>query len=141
LSGQGNTGKRGGPKGDILVLIHEKEHKIFERKGADLICEYPISFSQAALGTEILVPTLFGKVKMKVPPGTQSGRIFRLKSQGLPHVNSSYKGDLYVRVLVVTPTRLNAEERELFRQLAKFDSEKKLRPGKGFFDKFKQFFG
>jgi molecular chaperone DnaJ len=141
LSGQGNIGKRGGPKGDILVLIHEKEHKIFERKGADLICEYPISFSQAALGTEILVPTLSGKVKMKVPPGTQSGRIFRLKSQGLPHVNSSYKGDLYVRVLVVTPTRLNAEERELFRQLSKFDSEKKLHPGKGFFDKFKQFFG
>ncbi|MFC1887997.1 molecular chaperone DnaJ, partial [Candidatus Cloacimonadota bacterium] len=101
LRGQGNKGPRNGSNGDILVLIHEKEHNIFERNDADLICEYPISFSQAALGTEIMCPTLSGKAKMKIPAGTQSGKIFRLKSQGLPHVNSVYKGDLFVKVVVI----------------------------------------
>lgn len=140
LRGQGNTGKRGGTKGDILVLIREKEHKIFERNDADLICEFPISFSQAALGADIYVPILSGKIKMKVPPGTQSGKVFRLKSQGLPHVNSVYHGDLYVKITVITPTKLNSEEKELFKELRKFDSEKKLQPGKSFFNKFREFF-
>jgi len=140
LRGQGNRGLRNGPNGDILVLIHEKEHKIFERNDADLLCEFPLSFSQAALGTEILCPTLSGKVKMKIPPGTQSGRVFRLKSQGLPHVNSVYKGDLFVKIIVITPTKLNSEEMELFQKLSAYDSEKKLQPGKSFFGKFKDFF-
>ena len=140
LRGEGNSGKRNGPKGDILVLIHEKEHKIFERQDADLICEFPISFSQAALGSEIHCPTLSGKVKMKIPAGTQSGKVFRLRSQGLPHVNSVYHGDLYVKVMVITPTRLNSEERNLLQKLGEFDSEKKLQPGKNFFSKLKEFF-
>ncbi len=140
LRGQGNIGKRNGSNGDILVLIHEKEHDIFERQDADLICEFPISFSQAALGSEILCPTLSGKVKIKIPAGTQSGKVFRLRSQGLPHVNSVYHGDLYVKILIITPTRLNSQEKELFKELGKFDSEKKLKPGKGFFSKFKEFF-
>ncbi|HHE37050.1 MAG TPA: molecular chaperone DnaJ [Candidatus Cloacimonetes bacterium] len=140
LRGEGNSGKRNGPKGDILVLIHEKEHKIFERNDADLVCEFPISFSQAALGSEIHCPTLSGKVKMKIPAGTQSGKVFRLRSQGLPHVNSTYHGDLYVKVIVITPTRLNFQEKELFQKLAAFDSEKKLQPGKSFFSKLKEFF-
>jgi len=140
LRGQGNRGKRRGTNGDILVLVHEREHKIFERNDANLICEYPISFSQAALGSEILCPTLSGKVKMKIPSGTQSGKVFRLRSQGLPHVNSVYHGDLYVKVLVITPTKLNSEEKELLKKLGKFDSEKKLRPEKSFFSKLKEFF-
>jgi molecular chaperone DnaJ len=140
LRGQGNRGKNGGENGDILVLIHEKEHAIFEREDANLYCEFPISFSQAALGTEILCPTLSGKVKMKIPAGTQSGKVFRLRGQGLPHVNSSYRGDLYVKVRVITPTKLNSEERELFTKLSKFDSEKKLHPHKSFFSKLKEFF-
>ncbi len=119
LRGQGNRGKRRGTNGDILVLVHEREHKIFERNDANLICEYPISFSQAALGSEILCPTLSGKVKMKIPSGTQSGKVFRLRSQGLPHVNSVYHGDLYVKVLVITPTKLNSEEKELLKKLGK----------------------
>ena len=140
LRGQGNRGIRGGVYGDILVLIHEKEHNIFERQDADLMCEFPISFSQAALGAEILCPTLSGKVKMKVPPGTQSGKIFRLRSQGLPHVNSPYHGDLFVKVMIITPTKLNIEEKELLKRLGQYDSEKKLRPEKSFFSKLKKFF-
>jgi molecular chaperone DnaJ len=140
LRGQGNVGMRGGEHGDILVHIREKEHKIFSRREQDLICEFPISFSQAALGTEILVPTLSGKVKMKIPEGTQSGKTFRLRSQGLPHVNSAYKGDLYVKVHVITPTKLNSQERELLRQLGEYDSEKKLQPEKSFFEKIKDWF-
>ena len=140
MRGEGNTGRRGGQKGDILVLVHEKEHKIFERNDADLICEFPISFSQAALGTDIMCPTLSGKAKMKIPAGTQSGKVFRLRSQGLPHVNSSYHGDLYIKVLVITPTHMNSEEKELLKQLSKFDSEKKLNPEKSFFSKLKKFF-
>ncbi len=142
MSGQGNVGKHNGPRGDILVMIREKEHKIFERRGQDIICEYPISFSQAALGAEILVPTLTGKIKMKIPPGTQSGKIFRLKSMGLPYLNKSYKGDLYVRVVVVTPTKLNSEQKELFRKLAKYENVQNLKPGKtSFMDKLRDFFG
>jgi len=140
LRGQGNKGPRNGDNGDILVLIHEKEHKIFERNDADLICEFPISFSQAALGSEIMCPTLSGKAKMKIPAGTQSGKIFRLKSQGLPHVNSVYRGDLFVKIMVITPTKLNHEERDLFKKLSVFDDEKKLQPDKSFLGKFKDFF-
>ncbi|MCF7857945.1 MAG: molecular chaperone DnaJ [Candidatus Cloacimonetes bacterium] len=140
LRGQGNIGKRGGEHGDILVHIQEKEHNIFERRNADLICEFPISFSQAALGSEIKVPTLSGKVKMKIPAGTQSGKIFRLRSQGLPHVNSSYHGDLFIKVRVITPTKLNSDEKGLLNKLSIYDSEKKLNPDKSFFSKLKEFF-
>ena len=140
LRGQGNQGKYGGQSGDILVLIHEKEHDIFERQEANLICDFPVSFSQAALGTEILCPTLSGKVKMKIPAGTQSGKVFRLRSQGLPHVNSSYRGDLFVKVRVITPTRLSSEEKEIFQKLSQFDSRQKLHPNKSFFSKLKEFF-
>jgi molecular chaperone DnaJ len=140
LRGQGNMGIRGGQHGDVLVHIREKEHKIFIRKEQDLICEFPISFSQAALGTDILVPTLSGKVKMKIPEGTQSGKTFRLRAQGLPHVNSSYSGDLFVKVHVITPTKLNSQERALLQKLAEFDSDKKLQPEKSFFEKLRDWF-
>ncbi len=142
LREQGNIGKNNGPRGDILVMIREKEHKIFERREQDIICEYPITFSQAALGAEILVPTLTGKIKMKIPAGTQSGKIFRLKSMGLPYLHRSTKGDLYVRVVVVTPTRLNSKQKELFKELAKYENISGMKPGKTtFMDKLKDFFG
>lgn len=140
LQGEGNVGRRGSGRGDILVMIQEKEHPIFERDGDNLICEYPISFSQAALGDDLKVPTLSGKLKMKVPAGTQSGKTFRLRGQGLPHVNSGYTGDLYIRIRVITPTKLSAEERDLFEKLGKFDSEKKLHPEKSFFSKLRDLF-
>ncbi len=140
LRGEGNRGLNGGTNGDILVHVKEKEHDIFKRQEADLICEFPISFSQAGLGAEIKCPTLGGKVKIKVPAGTQSGKVFRLRSQGLPHVNSTYRGDLYVKVIVITPTKLNSTERELLSKLAEFDEDKKFYPSKGFFNKLRHFF-
>lgn len=139
LRGQGNVGLSKGERGDIIVLVHVKEHDLFERDGANLILEYPISFSQAALGDEVKVPTINGKIKLKVPEGTQSGKVLRLRAQGLPHVNSTYKGDLYIKLMVITPTKLNSKERELLKELQTYDSEKKLKPGKGFFDKLKEF--
>ena len=140
LRGQGNIGPNDGERGDITILVHVKEHDLFERDGYNLILEFPISFSQAALGDEIKIPTISGKIKMKVPAGTQSGKVLRVKNQGLPHVNSSYKGDLYIKLLLITPTKISAKERSLFEHLKEFDSEKKLAPGKRFMDKVKDFF-
>jgi|SRR5690554_2123134 len=137
LRGYGNKGRRGGPNGDLLVLIHEKEDDTYERRGEHLFIGYPISFAQAALGAEILVPTLSGKIKMKVPAGTQTGEIFRLKGQGLPILNRSTKGDLYVRIVVQTPTKLNKAEKELFEKLAAFDKNRKSTPGKKVLEKIK----
>ena len=138
--GQGNVGPRGGSRGDILVLIHEKQDDLFERHGNDIVVEYPVSVSQAVLGDEILVPTLSGKVKMKIPAGTQSGRLFRLKGQGIQGLNTYSKGDEIVRITVVIPTKLSKEENDLFTQLKEFDSKRDLKPGKGFFSKLKEYF-
>jgi molecular chaperone DnaJ len=140
LRGQGNVGPRGGSRGDILVLIHEKQDDLFERHGNDIVVEYPVSVSQAVLGDEILVPTLSGKVKMKIPAGTQSGRLFRLKGQGIQGLNTYSKGDEIVRITVVIPTKLSKEENDLFTQLKEFDSKRDLKPGKGFFSKLKEYF-
>jgi molecular chaperone DnaJ len=140
LRGQGNVGPRGGSRGDILVLIHEKQDDLFERHGNDIVVEYPVSVSQAVLGDEILVPTLSGKVKMKIPAGTQSGRLFRLKGQGIQGLNTYSKGDEIVRITVVIPTKLSKEENDLFTQLKEFDSKRDLKPGKSFFSKLKEYF-
>jgi molecular chaperone DnaJ len=141
LRGQGNVGPRGGSRGDILVLIHEKQDDQFERDGRDLYIKYPISFSQAALGDEIIVPTLQSSVKMKIPAGTQNGRIFRLKGQGLPTLHSSYgNGDLLAEIVVITPNRLSKEETELYHKLQEFDVKRELKPGKSFVSKLKEYF-
>lgn len=141
LREQGNRGPRGGRAGDILVMIHEKEDDVFEREGINLHCQFPISFSQAALGADIVVPTLTDKVKMKVPAGTQNGKIFRLKGQGLPEVNAKYmRGDVLVHVLIITPTDLNTEEKELYKKLQGFDEKRKLSPNRSFLQKLKGLF-
>jgi molecular chaperone DnaJ len=140
LRGQGNVGPRNGQRGDILVLIHEKQDDTFERDGNNIILEYPVSFSQAVLGDEIIVPTLSGSVKMKIPAGTQSGRLFRLKGQGIQGLNSYSKGDLIVRAIVVTPNKLSREETELYSRLKEFDHKRELKPGKGFLSKLKEYF-
>ncbi len=140
LRGQGNIGARGGSRGDILVLIHERQDDIFERDGNNIILEYPISVSQAVLGDEIIVPTLGGSVKMKVPAGTQSGRLFRLKGQGIQGLNSYSKGDQIVRAIVVTPTKLSKEETELYTRLKDFDHKRDLKPGKSFLNKLREYF-
>ncbi|MFZ3342491.1 MAG: molecular chaperone DnaJ [Terriglobales bacterium] len=113
FSGYGEAGAFGGPAGDLYVVLHVKEHSFFERDGNDLQCVMPISFSQAALGTEIMVPTLEGEHKLKVPEGTQSGTSFRIRGKGVPVLNSHGKGDLFVEVRIQTPAKLNKRQREL----------------------------
>nr|MDK2850787.1 molecular chaperone DnaJ [Candidatus Cloacimonadota bacterium] len=140
LRGQGNIGPRGSSRGDILVLIHEKQDDLFERDGDNIVIEYPITVSQAVLGDEILVPTLTGKVKMKIPAGTQSGRLFRLKGQGIQGLNSYSKGDEIVKIVVMIPSKISKEEAELYSQLREFDKKRDLKPGKSFFSKLRGYF-
>jgi len=140
LRGQGHAGKQGGPAGDILVYIKEKRNDLFDRDGQDLICTFPITVSDAVLGNILEVPTLKGHAKMKIPYGTQSGKVFRLRGQGLPHLNSTRKGDLYVKIIVVIPNKLSSEEKELYRKIAPFDKKRDLKPGKSFFNKIKDYF-
>lgn len=124
LRGQGNAGVRGGPRGDVLVVLEVEEDFRYVRDGADLIYELPITFSQAALGTEQDVPLLpEGVVRVKVAPGTQSGRLLRLRGRGLPQLQSAGRGDLIVRVVVWTPTELSPEQESLFRKLAKAETK------------------
>jgi len=123
----GDIGPRGGPTGDLLVIVEEKDHPNFTRHGDDIICEQALSFSQAALGDVIDVPALDGLIDLKIPPGTQSGKIFRVRGKGIPHLNGYGRGDELIRVLVITPTKITGEEKELFRQLAKHQKNRPLR--------------
>ena len=116
-AGLGEAGHFGGPAGDLYIVLHVKEHPFFEREGNDLHCVIPISVTQAALGTEIRVPTLEGEHTLKVPDGTQSGTTFRIKNQGVPVLNGHGKGDLFVEVRVQIPTKLNKRQRELLLEL------------------------
>jgi molecular chaperone DnaJ len=141
MRGQGNVGPRGGPAGDCIVFIEEKPHELFERHGNDVLYDLAVSFSQAALGDEVEVPTLSGRVRMKIPPGTQSGKIFRLRGKGVPEVNGYQVGDQLVRVSVWTPTRLSKREEELFQELARLENGKVPSGGKGLFEKMKEVFG
>ncbi len=117
FSGLGEAGAYGGPAGDLYVVLHVKEHPFLEREGNDLHCVIPISFAQAALGTEIMVPTLEGDHALKVPEGTQSGATIRIRDKGVPVLNGHGKGDLYVEVRVQTPSKLNKRQRELLQEL------------------------
>ena len=141
LRGQGNAGPKGSSAGDCLVYIEEAEHPHFERHGNDIVYDLPISFSQAALGAEVEVPTLTGKARMKIPPGTQFGKIFRLRSKGIPEVNGYRTGDQLVRVLVWTPTKLDKKEEDLFKELAQLENGQPPEGGKGFFDRVKEVLG
>ncbi|QVK20280.1 molecular chaperone DnaJ [Mycoplasmatota bacterium] len=119
LSGKGEAGINGGPAGDLYIAINVLPHEILERIGDDIVLELPITFSQAALGSDILVPTIYGDVKLKVPSGTQTGTKFRLRGKGVKNVSSGYKGDQHVLVVVVTPEKLDQEQRKLFNKLKK----------------------
>lgn len=121
LAGEGEAGDKGGPPGDLYVVIHIKPHDIFIREDDDLFLELPITFSQAALGSRIEIPTLNGSSILKIPPGTQSGTVFRLKGKGMPSIRGYGRGDLHVRVQLKTPTNLSPEERRLFQELAKYE--------------------
>lgn len=121
VSGEGEAGVNGGPSGDLFVVIHVKEHDVFERQGANLYSAVPITFAQAALGAEISVKTLDGEETLKVPAGTQTGTIFRIKSQGMPALGGRGRGDLFVAVTLITPKTLTKEQRKLLEQLAEIE--------------------
>jgi molecular chaperone DnaJ len=141
LRGEGEAGRNGAPAGDLYIVINVQEHPLFTRQENDIICEVPISFPQAALGGEIDVPTLEAKVKMKIPHGTQSGSVFRLKGKGAPDLRSAHRGDQLVRVTVETPRKLTSRQRELLEEFARNGGEEVSPLSKGFFDKVKEMFG
>ncbi|MFB0559553.1 MAG: molecular chaperone DnaJ [Dehalococcoidales bacterium] len=118
LRGEGDAGMRGGPSGNLYITVSVKQHELFARDGDDILYELPINFAQAALGTEVEVPTLDSEVKLKVPAGSQTGRVFQLKNKGIPHLNKNGRGDQLVTLLVVTPESLNEKQRQLFQELA-----------------------
>jgi len=141
LTGEGEPGERGGPPGDLYVVVHVQEHPIFIREDTEVICEVPISFTQAALGAQIEVPTLDGKVKMKIPSGTQSGKVFRLKGKGIPNLNGYQRGDQHVRITVEVPENLTRKQRDLLEQFAAISGEDAHPQSKSFFDKVREMFG
>ena len=140
VSGEGETGSRGGPRGDLYVYLYVKPHKIFTREGNDVVCEVPVSFAQAALGDEIEVPTLEGTAKVRVPEGTQHGTVFRLRGTGIPDVSGYGRGDQHVRVKVVTPTKLTDKQKEVLREFALLNGEKPAGVEKNLFEKVKDAF-
>ncbi len=139
-SRNGEAGIRGGPPGDLYVVIHIKEHKLFQRDGDNLYCEVPIPFSLAALGGEVDVPTLEGKAHLKVPPGTQSGQMFKLRGKGIANINGRDRGDLLTRLIVEVPSRLNAEQRRKLEEFAALCGEENTPLRKSFFERAKEFF-
>ena len=138
--GEGEAGKFAGPAGDLYVVLNVKAHKFFERDGDDLHCVMPISFPQAALGTELEIQTLEGPATIKVPEGTQSGKEFKLRGKGVPHLNSHGKGDLVVEIRVQTPGKLNKQQKELLRQLSETMIVENTPTSRGLFDKVKEMF-
>jgi molecular chaperone DnaJ len=142
LSGEGEAGINGGPSGDLYVVVQLKEHSVFKRDHDDLHCEMPVSFTTAALGGEIEIPTLDGHAKIKIPEETQSGRVFRLRGKGIKGVRSHEHGDLYCHVVVETPVKLNSRQKELLRELEAISQGQDNNPrAKGWMDKVKDFFG
>jgi molecular chaperone DnaJ len=139
-SRNGEAGIRGGSQGDLYVVIHIKEHKIFQRDDDNLYCEVPIPFSIAALGGQVDVPTLEGKAHLKVPPGTQSGQMFKVRGKGIINVNGRDRGDLLARLIVEVPSRLNAEQRRKLDEFAALCGEENTPMRKSFFERAKEFF-
>jgi molecular chaperone DnaJ len=141
VSGQGEAGMNGGPAGDLYVVFHVRPHEFFERDGDDIYCEMPITFVQASLGDEIEVPTLHGKVKLKVPAGTQTGKKFRLKGKGVPNVRGYGVGDQYIIVRIITPTKLSDKQKQLLKEFAELSGNSPIgEHEESFFSKVKRAF-
>lgn len=143
LAGEGEAGENGGPTGDLYVQIYVRDHPIFQREGNDLYCEVPINFTTATLGGELEVPTLVGRVKLKVPHETQTGKLFRLRGKGVKSVRSGQVGDLLCRVVVETPVKLNTQQKELLREFERVmeeDSKNHSPKHKSWLDGVKKFF-
>ena len=140
VSGQGNAGANGGPSGALHVYVTVRPHPIFERRGDDVWCEMPITFSQAALGAEVTVPTIDGRVSYQVREGTQPGDVFKLKGKGIPHINGRGRGDQYVRMTIEVPKNLSQKQKQLLQEFDSCAEEKNYQKRKGFFDKIKEMF-
>ena len=138
VTGEGDAGQPGAPRGDLYVMIREIEHKVFQRSGPDLMCEIPVGFAQLALGDKVEIPTLTGRAEMTIPAGTQSGKVFRLRGQGLSALNSSRKGDQLVRVYVETPKKLTDRQKELLAEFAEIEQTES--GSKSFFEKITDLF-
>jgi len=138
VAGEGDAGEPGAPRGDLHVAIKEREHKVFQRSGADLMTEVPCSFTQMALGDTVEIPTLRGRVEMNIPEGTQSGKVFRLRGQGLPQIEGRGRGDQLVRVFVQTPKNLSERQKEILREFDNLDQERTGK--KSFFEKLADYF-
>ena len=141
VASEGEPGRNNGPRGDLYCYVRVKPHEFLQRDGNDLIAVVPISFTQAALGTTIDVPSLNGSRQLKIPPGTQYGSIFRIKGQGLPDIRTKRTGDELVQVTIETPAKLNAKQEELLREFAKAENKNVFPQSKKFFDKLKKYFG
>ena len=139
-AGKGEAGHMGGQSGDLYIIIHVKEHELFERHDNDLFCEVPIKFTLAALGGSISVPTLFGKGSLKIPAGTQTGTTFRLREQGIPPLRGNRKGDLLIRVQVEVPTKLNGEQKTKLEDYAEACGDPANPVSESFVEKAKKFF-
>ena len=137
VRGEGSAGYNGGPSGDLMVTVSVRPHALFTRQGQDVYCEMPISFTQAACGAEVDVPTLDGKVRYTVGEGTQTGTTFRLRGKGIPFVNGRGRGDQFVTVVVETPGRLSREQKELLRRLEESGGDSNYPKRRKFFDKTK----
>ncbi len=139
VTGEGEAGVQGGPSGNLFIVVSLKQHAIFEREGADLHCNMPITFPQATLGAEIDAPTLSGKVKIRIPAGTESGKVLRVRGKGVPDVRSGTTGDLYVRVYIAVPKKLTAKQQELLRQFAEETGDEVYPERSSFLGKVKDF--
>ncbi|HEX41076.1 MAG TPA: molecular chaperone DnaJ, partial [Phycisphaerales bacterium] len=141
VAGEGEPGRNGGPRGDLFCYVRVKPHEYLERNGNDLIAVVPISFTQAALGVTIDVPTLDGTQQLKIPAGTQYGSVFRIRGQGLPDIRTHRRGDQLVQVTVETPSRLNEKQEDLLREFAKTENKRVSPKSASFFEKLKKQFG
>ena len=140
LSGMGDASTEGGPNGDLYIFIHVKEHDFFVRHGDDIICEIPITFAKATLGGEIDIPTLKGKKSIKIPAGTQNGKVFRLKGEGINNPRGYVPGDQLVKIIIEVPTNLTDDQQELLRKFDESLKDKNYKMNKSFIERFKDFF-
>src|SRR5690625_5261677 len=141
ISGKGEPGKNGGPSGDLYVVVHIKPHDYFEREGDNIYCDLPLTFTQAALGDEVEVPTVHGKVKLKIPAGTQTGKVFRLRGKGVPNVHGRGHGDQHIQVKIITPKKLTSRQKELLKEFNEIDGNNPSNDkDESIFDKFKKAF-
>ena len=141
VGGQGNAGTNGGPAGDLRVYVNVRPHPIFERRGNDVWCEVPITFTQAALGAEVVVPTIDGRVSYQVREGTQPGDVFKLKGKGIPRISGHGRGDQYVRMTIEVPKNLSQRQKTLLQDFDNVAEDKNYQKRKSFFDKIKDMFG